>query len=383
MKKLILTALLVAASTMMMAQVESFRDLINKGINAQELNLYDRAETYYRQAFQIAPDSAEALFRLAMLQESGEFHYSALENFNTGLLVISSLESSGGQIDLATVYEHMAYCAAEVKDFDVVNKYAQLAIESNPSSASAMASFALFYNHQENYMNALSWANKAIAAVPKYARGYNVLGIINYSKGDDAEAIKNFRKAMQLDPKNVDAYYNLATMYCVRNNFESALTTAKKGIQIAPKSPRLYNVLAWAYRLKGENEKAIQSYKQVLELDSNNVDALNMMGVIYTMRGDFELAQSCHRKAIKKAPNNPDSYKWMGKSFCEQGNYNKALSFFQKATLISKDHETYLMIAEMYGRQHNSAKESSFYKKAAKAGNKTAQAWLTKRGMAW
>lgn len=383
MKKLIFTALLVAASTMMMAQVESFRDLINKGINAQELNLYDRAETYYRQAFQIAPDSAEALFRLAMLQESGEFYYSALENFHTGLLVISSLENSSGQIDLATVYEHMAYCAAEVKDFDVVNKYAQLAIESNLSSASAMASFALFYNHQENYMNALSWANKSIVADPKYARGYNVLGIINYSKGNDAEAIKQFRKSMTLDPKNADVYYNLGTMYCIRNNFESAIQNVKKGLVQAPKSHKLYMVLAWAYRLKGEKLKSIQCYETVLEMDSSNVVAHNMMGVLYNERGDFERAQACHRNAIRIAPKDAEGYKWMGKSYCDQGNYSKALSFYQKSTMITQDPETYVLIAEMYGRQNNSNKETSFYKKAAKQGSKQAKDWLTKRGIAW
>ena len=64
--------------------------------------------------------------------------------------------------------------------------------------------------------------------------------------------------------------------------------------------------------------------------------------------------------------------------------YVKALRSYQKAVAINdKDHETYCLIAKLYAKQGNSARETASYKKAAKLGNKEAQAWMVSKGMAW
>ena len=59
-------------------------------------------------------------------------------------------------------------------------------------------------------------------------------------------------------------------------------------------------------------------------------------------------------------------------------------SFIRSTNICTTDPETYMYLAELYGKQKKGErKQQSAYKKAARLGDKDAQTWLVKRGIAW
>src|SRR5574344_1175930 len=359
MKHSLLLLLFFASTLTAFAQNElSVEQMLEKGINAEQLGLFDLARDYYTQAQTNAPDNAEPNLRLGLLAERRCHYLQAINSFRS---TIALNDTS------AAAYEHLAYCLIEKEDFtDIANLTAitEQAIELTPSSASAYASMALIYCEQKNYTNAITWAKRALEAQPKYARGYNTLGIIYYHRGNDNDAITQFREALKIDPNNIDAYYNLGVMFVLRNNHETAISYLTKGLQRDNKSVKLYYYLGIAYIQRGDAQKAISCYETIIQqIDSLFTPAYNRLGAIYCSKGDYDKATAYHQKAARIDPNDPESYKCLGK--------------------VSKDRGTYCLIAQLYGKQGNSARETSSYKKAAKLGNKEAQRWMVQRVMAW
>lgn len=346
---------------------------LEKGMNADGKGLDELAEKYYREA---VDTNSQARLRLGLLLERKE-------HFREAAKWLSKSDSS------ALAMTHLAICHAEQYRWQDARRAAEKAIEvagndDKRLKASAMSTLALTYCIEESYTNALSWAHKAQKEDPQSARALNVVGIINFYKGNDNEATQNFKKALQLDPKNIDAYFNLGTIYCYRNRYELAISTLKNGLKVERNSIKLIYCLGWAYLLKGETEHAIECLETVIRYDSSYVNAYNRLGDIYFEKNDFNQAIAYYRKASQIAPDLSESFRLTGRTYAEMGEFGKAIRSYQKAVEINKkDAETYVKIAELYAKQKQTKREQANYKRAAKLGHPTAQKWCTQRGIVY
>ena len=382
---ILLFLLLISFPTLSFCQTDS-KALLDKGIKAEQLGLLERAENYYREACTAAPDEAEPLLRLGILQERRSHLRDAIATLHAAVTHNDTL---------AEAYQHLVNCVIEDGDFDgnrcglfqgvdELIKMVERAIELSPDNTLNYCNMALIYNHQKNYTNALHWAKRAEEKDAKLPRVTNTLGVIYYNRGNDNEALTQFRKTLANDPDNIDAYYNLGVMYTRKNNFETAITHLKKGLQRDNKSIKLYYYLGIAYLQRGDDAKAIKCYETIIGLDSVYIPAYNRLGSIYGRKGNYDEAIAYHQKAARINPKDVESYKCLGKVYTDKGDYVKALRSYQKAVAINdRDHETYCLIAQLYAKQGNSSRETASYKKAAKLGNKEAQAWMVSKGMAW
>ena len=371
--KLMIRQLAILCSFLSLTLAVSAQGDLTKGLAAEEKGLYDLAESYYRKA---VDTSAQARLHLGMLLEKQE-HFSEAAQW------LVKADSS------ALAMTHLAVCQAEGRDWEAAKRSAEKAIEQaaegdKAQKASAMATLALAYCVDGELTNAITWAHQAQEQDSKSVRALNVAGIIQFYRGNDEEATKTFRKAVQADPKNIDAYFNLGSMYCYRNMPNLAITTLKKGLKEEQNSIKLLYCLGWAYLLKGESQNAIESLQRVITKDSTYVDAYNRLGDIYFERGEYNQALAQYRKAIKLAPKQSEAYKLMGRTYAEMEEYGKAISQYQKAVeLNKKDAETYCHIAELYAKKKQPKREQANYKRAAKLGHAGAQKWCTQRGIAF
>lgn len=346
---------------------------LEKGLNAVSKGLDDLAESYFREA---VDTSAQARLQLGLLLEHKE-HFSEAAQW------LVRADSS------ATAMAHLAACQAELREWADAKRSAEKAIElaapaDSALRASAMATLAWTYCIDENYTNALSWAHHAQELDPTSARVLNVVGIIQFYKGNDNDATQTFRKAIAADPKNIDAYFNLGTMYCYRNHYDLAISTLKKGLKVERKSIKLIYCLGWAYLLKGEKQNAVECLETVIKYDSTYVAAYNRLGDIYFESAEYNKAIALYRTATRIAPNQSEAYRLIGRTYAEQNEFGKAIRSYQKAVEINnKDAETYCRIAELYAKQKKPKQEQANYKRAAKLGHTGAQKWCTSHGIAY
>lgn len=356
----LLTALPVVA--------QNAASLVDRGLAAERSGLVERAEAYYREA--IEQDSAEeAYLRLGIMMQHAERYAEAAD------LLCHSASGLG--------LSHLSICLAERKQWDEARSVAERAIELGETTA-PMTTLALCESAQGRHINAQTWAAKALKANPNDARANNVMGVICFRKGADNDALRYFRKAVSLDSNDVDAYYNLGTMYCLRNNSETAVIHIKKGLKLHPKSAKLYSCLGRAYAMRGDSQRAVACYERILQIDSTNLNALIRIGNIYCDEGHYDQAQAYFKRATLVDPSSPEGHKGQGRTYTASGDYRKAVQAYIRATqLDNTDHETYLMMADLYNKQNNAQREKNCYKKSAKLGNKTAQQWCVKHGLAW
>src|SRR5512141_3454578 len=95
---------------------------------------------------------------------------------------------------------------------------------------------------------------------------HNSRGIELADRGWLDEAIKEFRKAIELDPDSAHAHDNLATVYAEKKLFREALGEYLTAIRLEPDSATAHYNLACFLATHGP-ELATAEYRQSIELD--------------------------------------------------------------------------------------------------------------------
>ena len=79
----------------------------------------------------------------------------------------------------------------------------------------------------------------------KKTKTLEVIGFYYYSKGNFPEAIKEYKKALEINPKNAKNHYNLGIIYAENKNYPLAIKEFKKALDgnYTLKKDALYNLI--------------------------------------------------------------------------------------------------------------------------------------------
>src|SRR6478609_3732242 len=130
---------------------------------------------------------------------------------------------------------------------------------------------------------------------------HNSRGIELADRGWLDEAIKEFRKAIDLDPTSAHAHDNLATVYAEKKQFREALTEYLTAIRLEPDSATAHYNLACFLSTHGA-EMSVAEYKEAIELDPEYPDAHLNLGLTYADHGRVEEAMKELNTAIELDP---------------------------------------------------------------------------------
>lgn len=105
---------------------------------------------------------------------------------------------------------------------------------------------------------------RAIQIDPRYAKAHNNLGVALLDAGPTQPAVNEFMIALAADPRNVEALVNLALVAQRENRPAEARDLLRRAVSIDPRNPGLhYNFAAVADRT-GDREQAIEHYRAFL-----------------------------------------------------------------------------------------------------------------------
>jgi tetratricopeptide (TPR) repeat protein len=113
--------------------------------------------------------------------------------------------------------------------------------------------------------------SEAIRINPKNVEAYVLSARIRIKQGRFEEAIRDYRKALELDPANTSVLNSLAWQYltCKKpelRNPASGMELAKKAVRLEKSAPHL-DTLACGFAETGDFEKAIELAKKAFELE--------------------------------------------------------------------------------------------------------------------
>src|SRR5260370_18640186 len=114
-------------------------------------------------------------------------------------------------------------------------------------------------------------------------------------------AMKECKKAIELDPASAHAPDNLATVYSEKKFFAQALEEYLTALKLEPDSATAHYNLA-CFLATHAHEMAIDQYKEAIELDPEYPDAHLNLGMTYPDLDQREEAHAKFKAAIELDP---------------------------------------------------------------------------------
>src|SRR5262249_41013669 len=103
---------------------------------------------------------------------------------------------------------------------------------------------------------------------PEDAYRANNLGVAQLEQYNYDEAVKSFRRALDLSPDLPMARLNLSLALLYSGDADGALTAARQAQKVLPTLCQPHYAAGLALRSLGQSHDAVAEFKQVLELDS-------------------------------------------------------------------------------------------------------------------
>lgn len=106
----------------------------------------------------------------------------------------------------------LAACAYQRNDTLAASKAADRVLDIDTKNAQALGIKGLVFRKEGSFSSASAVLADAVKYDPTDARLRNYYGIVQSDRKRNAEAIEQFRKAIEIDPAYAEAYFNLASM---------------------------------------------------------------------------------------------------------------------------------------------------------------------------
>jgi tetratricopeptide (TPR) repeat protein len=159
--------------------------------------------------------------------------------------------------------------------------------------------YAYIAASRDEHYDALAGFEKCINMIPQDIYCYEA-GKVQHRLGNEVEAEKNLRFAVQLNRTNSLAWLNLALMLLENGRFQDALTVVDTMVNERIMSEQALLIRAEIYEINGDHEKAINLYVELLQTPYSHA-AAEKLYVILMEVGRPNDAAVIFKKYMKKS----------------------------------------------------------------------------------
>ena len=248
----------------------------------------------YKKAISLNPKDPVVHYNLASAYEKRNQDHDAAREYQ------AVLKTNPGDLEATT----------KLADIDFKNKRYSEAIrvyekilKTSPRKAAIHANLGFAYGELKKYKLSAEYYEKAIKYGIKDTQvRYNLA--YTYDKlGRKKEAIREYEYVASSRP-NMDVLDILAEYYTDEKQYENAIKTYKRMININPKRATAYSGLGYVYGLKNDVDKEIEYYKISLRYDAEDDDVYLSLGKAYEKKGMYQDALKAYIHVYEL---NPDS----------------------------------------------------------------------------
>jgi tetratricopeptide (TPR) repeat protein len=148
----------------------------------------------------------------------------------------------------------------------------------------------------------------ALVSMPSVtANVFNELGNIDEALKDRDSAIRNYRKAVELDPRHSWALNNLAFLLADHaGGAHEALKYAQKAMEALPENSVIEDTLGWVYYRNGSYNLAVKHLENAVGKGGGPATRYHLAAA-YAKAGQSSKAENALRAALKTAPDIPEA----------------------------------------------------------------------------
>jgi len=203
---------------------------------AENVELFDRAEAFYRQALARDPNFALAYARLAYSHLNRHWFINRLNSaqlkevksdIERALAIAPELPEAHLALGVFHYWGH--------RDYDSALRALDRAIELQPSNPDSRTYRGAIYRRRGEWRRALAEFERALELNPRDPSSLTELGGSYGSLRHWSEAERMFNRALALDPHNINAAFHLSVTY---TNGTGNIRRAREAEETAPEQPK-------------------------------------------------------------------------------------------------------------------------------------------------
>ncbi len=167
----------------------------------------------------------------------------------------------------------------------------------------ASVELAYLYTDEGNTQRAIA----TLSSLPEGARTaktYMALAYAFQQSGDQKNAIKNYRKAIELDRENLDAHRGLAASLLASGDSDAALAEYKIVVSADAQDAQSLTRMAEIYRRGGHYEQALDSLAKAEAVSQDSVEIPYIRAQIFEAQGRFDEAAALLQTLVQKSSQN-------------------------------------------------------------------------------
>jgi tetratricopeptide (TPR) repeat protein len=269
----------------------------------QERYHFSQAYAHYAQAIQVWRWSASLHFHAARTARRAGLYPEAEHH----LMECQQLLKGADDASLPLALERLLL-QAQSGDITAVEAPLWQYVEQNKSETPlVLEALARGYTRVLRLSTALNCLHRILAREPNNIEALVMAGrVLEQGGGEAKDAIKKYRRALQLDGERDDARLSFGQML-LRDRPEEARAHFEYLIARQPDNVAVMLGLGQAHRILGETDKARELLEKVLAKEPENAKALTELGQISLLAGELAEAEILFRKAIAADPANRDA----------------------------------------------------------------------------
>lgn len=324
-----------------------------RGKAHNNLKDYSAALADLNKALELKPDYLSPHWDIAAVWYNQEKYKQALEAYTKCLGLYKDTAS------LRSLYYWRGETYRAIKDYKNAAKDYNMSLKLDPGYGAAAWAIATVTKEEQRYKDAIPMYTRAI---DMYKENKSSLDDLQYWRGfcylrlkDTANAIEDFKKALQVNSNLVDPNMEMGHIHFARKEFYSANTYYNKSFSAIKDSSRL--ALIWLRKgisnLRTNNTySATSDLKNSIRYDSLNPAAHRYLGEANYMSKYFNTAVTDFTRCISLYKNNKDSlpvmYAYRAQVYAQLKKYAEALADYEQAAKLQPKEKNHLAEAGKY-----------------------------------
>lgn len=186
------------------------------------------------------------------------------------------------------------------------------ACEIKPDHLQAHINAAKSYYEIKDIDSAMQYIEQAENIYPGVSEVQKILGDIFEFQKNHEQAIRAYKRALEIDSNNPDIMLALAVAYLRDNRTNSAKELLISVMQAQPENNAALQYLGYCYLQLKEIDESIQSYSRAIAIDSRDWQAYRGLGVAYMLiaindQDDVAKAKALNqwRRSLEIEPDQP------------------------------------------------------------------------------
>jgi tetratricopeptide (TPR) repeat protein len=240
--------------------------------------------------------------------------------------------------DSADIKLKMAQEQFEAGQYEQAEESIRQCFDADPNISEAKLLLGKVKVAKEDYSGARSYLEDYIGSNDRDDAGLFLLAFACERSGDNASAMKWYKKALETAPDNTDYIIAVGQMYQAAGNFVLAEFFYKGKMAANQGNTDLKAAAAQMYLAQGKNDKALQFYEQASMLKPESSELLEALGSCYIITEQWAKALEVHQQLYLRSDDLEEKTRYlktMAITAANAGDYNAAVKYY--SVLTSQD----------------------------------------------